>query len=154
MLMSTPRSPDRRDAAERELELLEQLTRWMDRRYVDPVLGFLVPGAGDVLGSVLGVLGVVVAFRLRVHPVVIARMLLNLALDSLLGMVPLLGDVADIFYRAHSKNLVLIQDRGPYEAEPSDWLIVAGAALLFLMAVSLPIVVGVTVVRWLWGFAG
>jgi hypothetical protein len=126
----------------------------MDRRYVDPIVGFLVPGAGDVLGSVMGVLGIVVAFRLRVHPIVIARMLLNLALDSLLGIVPLLGDVADIFYRAHSKNLALIQDRGPSEAQPSDWLMVGGAALLFLLAVSLPIVVGVALVRWLWGVAG
>lgn len=123
----------------------------MDRRYVDPILGFLVPGAGDVLGSVIGMLGVVVAFRLRVHPVVIARMLLNLAFDSLLGMIPFLGDVADIFYRAHSRNLVLLQDRVPSEAEPSDWLIVGGAALLFLIAVSLPIVVGVALLRWLWG---
>lgn len=123
----------------------------MDRRYVDPIVGFLVPGAGDVLGSVMGVFGLVVAFRLRVHPIVIARMLLNLALDSLLGMVPLLGDVADIFYRAHSKNLVLLQDRGSSEAEPSDWLIVGGAALLFVLAASLPIVVGVALVRWLWG---
>lgn len=123
----------------------------MDRRYVDPILGFLVPGAGDVLGSVIGMLGVVVAFRLRVHPVVIARMLLNLAFDSLLGMIPFLGDVADIFYRAHSRNLVLLQDRVPSEAEPSDWLIVGGAALLFLIAVSLPIVVGAALLRWLWG---
>ena len=78
-------------------------------------------------------------------------MLLNLALDSLLGIVPFFGDVADIFYRAHSRNLLLIQDRAPAETQPSDWLIVAGAALLFVIAVSLPIVVGAFVVRWLWG---
>jgi len=126
----------------------------MDRRYLDPILGFVVPGAGDVLGSLMGVLGVVIAVRLRVHPVVIARMLLNLAFDSLLGMIPLLGDVADVFYRAHSRNLLLLQDRVPSEAEPSDWVIVGGAALLFLIAVSLPIVVGVALARWLWGLAG
>lgn len=123
----------------------------MDRRYVDPILGFFAPIVGDVLGSALGVLGVVVGLRLRVHPVVIARMLLNLAFDSLLGMVPLLGDAADIFYRAHIRNLVLLEERVPSETKPSDWLIVGGAALLFLIAVSLPLVVGFGLGRWLWG---
>jgi len=144
----------REDAAERELRLLERLAFWLDRRYLDPILGFVLPGAGDVLGSVLGALGIVVAFRLRAHPVVIARMFLNLALDSLLGAIPLVGDLVDVFYHAHSRNLTLLRDRELSDPEPSDWLVVGGAAVLFLLAASLPIVVGVAVVRWLWALGG
>jgi hypothetical protein len=139
----------RRQAAERELELVERLADWMDRRYLDPILGVLLPGAGDVLTSLVGLVSIVVAFRLRVHPVVIARMFLNLAFDALLGAIPLLGDVADIFYRAHTRNLMLLQDRDIHGPQQSDWLVVGAAALAFLAAVSVPIVMGVALLRWL-----
>lgn len=140
-----PRDPSPTDPA--ELELLESLARWMDRRYLDPILGLLLPGVGDVLGSLVGMLSVGVAFRLRAHPVVIARMLLNLAIDVLIGAVPLLGDAADIFYRAHSRNLALLRSRHGRRARASDWLFVAAAALLFLIALSLPIALLVVAVR-------
>jgi hypothetical protein len=153
-LTSPTTNESREAAAELELELLERVAHWMDRRYLDPILGFLLPGAGDVLASLVGALGILVAFRLRAHPVVIARMFLNLALDSLLGAIPFVGDVIDIFYRAHTRNLILLRDRDLSDAEPSDWLVVGGAGLLFLMAMSLPILAGVAILRWLWTLAG
>src|SRR5690242_827804 len=63
---------------ERYLRLAERIAYWMDRRYIDPVLGFLLPGAGDAIGAGIGLLGVYAAFRMRAHPVVIARMLVHL----------------------------------------------------------------------------
>lgn len=139
--------PDSSPRSERELAALETLARWMDRRYVDPILGIVAPGAGDVVGALVGLLGVVVAFRLRAHPIVIARMLLNLAVDALLGVIPLLGDVFDFVYRAQTRNLALLRERGSRAAHASDWLIVAAAALVFLVALSLPVAVAVAVIR-------
>lgn len=134
-------------AAERELALLEQFALWLDRRYLDPIIGLLVPGAGDMLGSLLGLYSIFVAVRLRAHPVVIARMLLNLALDAVLGAVPLLGDVFDLYHRAHRRNLSLLRHRGHGEGQPADWLVVVAAAMAFLLALSLPILIGIVIVR-------
>src|SRR6187431_662271 len=81
-----PRGPD----DDRYLALAERIAYWMDRRYVDPILGFVLPGAGDAIGAGIGLLGIFAAFRMRAHPVVIARMLVHLAVDALLGSIPIL----------------------------------------------------------------
>ena len=146
--------PARSSAAQRDLQRLEHLAEWMDRRYLDPILGLLLPGAGDAMGAAIGLLGVVSAFRLGAHPVVIARMLLNLALDSVLGSIPLLGAVLDFFYKAHTRNLVLLKTRDVRKPRASDWLIVVAAGLAFLLALCLPLLVLLAAVTWLWSGLG
>ena len=128
-------SPDRNAS----LELAEWLAHWMDRRYIDPLLALLLPGVGDALGAVIGLLGVFAAFKQRAHPLVIARMLLNLAVDALLGAIPFAGPVFDLFYRANSRNLELLRSRDVREPRASDAVLVGGAALLFLAALLAPV---------------
>lgn len=131
-----PRSP----AQARELARARTVANVLDRAYLDPILGFVVPGLGDLLGSGMGMYIVVTALRLRVPPVVIARMLMNLATDAALGIVPLAGDVADVAFRAHRKNLALLVDRGEHRgSRPSDWLLVLGA-LALLVAILVAVV--------------
>jgi hypothetical protein len=127
-------------AAKDDLARVERIAYWMDRRYIDPVIGFLLPGAGDVIGALVGLFAVASAFRLRAHPIVIARMLLNLAVDSVLGAVPVLGALFDLLYRSHTRNLRLLSERDVREPRASDWAVVGGAALLFLLALCLPII--------------
>ena len=134
-------APDRNAS----LELAEWLAHWMDRRYIDPLLALLLPGAGDALGAAIGLLGVFAAFKLRAHPLVIARMLLNLAVDALLGAIPFVGPVIDLFYRANSRNLELLRTRDVREPRASDAVLVAGAALLFVIALLAPVLL----VAWL-----
>jgi len=141
-LAATRAAPPRAARPGREnpyLELAEWLARWMDRRYIDPVLGLLLPGVGDTIGAAIGLLGVFAAVKLRAHPLVIARMLLNLAVDALLGSIPLLGPVIDLFYRANSRNLELLRSRDVREPRASDALLVGGAALLLVVALLLPL---------------
>jgi hypothetical protein len=130
------------------LELAERLAHWMDRRYIDPLLGFILPGVGDAIGAGIGLLGIYAAFRLRAHPVVIARMLLNLAIDSIIGSIPLLGAILDIFYRAHTRNLNLLRSRDVSVPRPSDWLVLGAAALLFVLALVLPILIVILLVAY------
>lgn len=136
------------ERGERELELVENIAHWMDRRYLDPLLALVLPGVGDVLGAMIGLGSVVVAVRMRAHPALIARMLIHLAVDALLGSIPLLGPVVDIFYRANSRNVELLRQRDVWRASSSDWLIVGGAALVFLIALILPIVALVAFISW------
>jgi hypothetical protein len=106
------------------------------------------------MGAAIGLLGVASAFRLHAHPAVIARMLLNLALDSVLGSIPLLGAVLDFFYKAHSRNLTLLRTRDVREARASDWVIVAAAGLAFALALCLPLLVLLATLTWLWSKLG
>ena len=144
-----PDTPGRHDADNRYLALAEQLAYWMDRRYLDPILGVVLPGAGDVIGALIGLLGIFAAFKLRAHPVVIARMLLNLTVDSVLGAIPVAGMVVDFFYRANTRNLELLRARDVRTPRASDYLLVGGAALLFVAALVLPIVLVIWGATWL-----
>jgi hypothetical protein len=67
--------------------------------------------------------------------------LIHLAVDSALGAIPVLGAVVDIFYRAHTRNLNLLRARDVREPHLSDWFVVGAAALIFLIALALPIVI-------------
>ncbi len=132
-----------------ELERVRTLSRVLDNRFVDPLIGFVLPGVGDLAGSLLGLYTVVIAVRRKMSPVIIARMLMNLALDAALGIVPLLGDAADMMFKANLKNLALlearVENRG--KATARDWMAVAGAILAFVAVVGLAIYVIVSVVR-------
>src|SRR5947209_6233659 len=82
-----------RSGGESDIVAAETLARWLDDRFLDPLLGFLVPGVGDVIGSALGLYVVVVAWRRKLPLVTVSRMLLNLGIDALVGAVPIAGDL-------------------------------------------------------------
>ena len=122
-----------------ELERVKKLAKVLDHYLVDPIIGLVLPGAGDIIGAVLGVYTVGLAFRRKVSPVIIARMFLNLGLDALLGIVPFAGDLADVAYKANQKNVALLSERTTGKASAKDWLFVVGAALLFFGAIALSV---------------
>jgi len=130
-----------------ELVQIRKLTRVLDHYLVDPLLGLVLPGAGDLIGSLLGLYVVGIAVRRRTSPVIIARMLLNLALDAGLGVMPVVGDIADFVFKAHARNLALLERRETREATASDWLVVGGAALAFVAVIGLVIYALVALVR-------
>ena len=125
---------------DRELARLKMLARVLEHWLVDPLIGLVAPGIGDVLGSLLGLYVVVVAAR-RVSPVVIARMLMNLTFDMVLGIIPVVGDVADFAFKANERNVALLLDRSSSggRATARDWMIVAAAALLLVAVIGLVI---------------
>ncbi len=120
---------------------------------LDAILGFLFPGLGDAATGLASLSLVVLAFQMRVPKVVILRMVFNIALDTVLGAVPIAGDLFDLFWRSNRRNLALIQryDTNP-NRHPSvtDYLVVSFGILLVVAAVTLPIVVGFAVLHWLW----
>ena len=119
---------------------------------LDPILGALLPELGDALTAVLSLALLGVAFRQRVPKLVLARMLINIAIDALLGAVPVVGDIFDFAFKANEKNLALIErHRGDQATRASlgDWLVVSGVALAALVLALVPIVVGVMLVAYL-----
>lgn len=138
---------------------LRQLVWWMDSAFripgtevrvgLDPILGFLLPGLGDLLGSLPALLLVSLGMRQGVPTVVLFRMLLNIALDSLVGAVPILGDAFDGLFRANQKNLELLERYAgePRPARAWDYVVVGFAILVAAACILLPIAVMVALVK-------
>lgn len=101
-----------------EIDDLERLADLMDSRFripgtgirfgFDAVLG-LVPGIGDGLVTVPGVYILVRAHRMGAPFLLLARMALNLAIDLVVGTIPLVGDIFDIGFRANRRNVALLR---------------------------------------------
>ena len=75
----------------------------------DSVLG-LVPIVGDAAGALVGLAIVNEARRLGLPRHKIVKMVSNIGVDAACGSVPLLGDVFDLFFKSHRRNLVIILD--------------------------------------------
>ncbi len=109
------------DRAERlrRLRRLSGIARLMDtairipgtgiRFGADSVFG-LIPVIGDASGALVGLYIVNEARRLGVPPAKLAQMLGNIAADSILGSVPLAGDIFDLFFKSHRRNVQMILD--------------------------------------------
>jgi hypothetical protein len=136
-------------AQERRLELIRRLSRVLDSAVVvpgtgvkfglDPILG-LFPGLGDLV-SPLFTIGVVWQARdLGLPRVVQLRMIFNVAIDTLVGMVPLAGDLFDFVWRSNEKNLALLERYAQEEhpASPTDWAFVVGMIVLLLVIAVAP----------------
>lgn len=75
---------------------------------LDAILG-LVPGAGDLVAGAMGVYLIWEARNLGASRGTILRMLANVGIDTLVGSVPVAGNVFDFFFRSNTRNLKLIK---------------------------------------------
>ncbi len=135
---------------DRDLAAAETLARWLDDRFLDPLLGLVLPGVGDAIGSALGLYVVAVALRRRLPLPTVARMLLNLAVDALVGAVPVAGDLFDFAWKANRRNVALLRARAaaPHQTA-GDWLRVGAALALVAAALAAPVVVVGWTLHWL-----
>jgi hypothetical protein len=139
---------DRLSLRERDVERAVKLADWLDDRYLDPLVGMIWPGGGDVAMTMVGLYPIFVALRHRMPAIVVARMLRNLAVDLSIGVVPLLGDAFDFVWKAHRKNADLLLERHTFGPSPlRDWVAVGLSVFLLLVALSLPFVLLVFVLE-------
>jgi hypothetical protein len=131
---------------------LRQLARLLDaavripgtniRFGLDAVLG-LIPGAGDIAGGVLSAFIVVQAANLGAPRSVLARMVMNVAIDSIVGAVPILGDLFDIGWKSNTRNMDLLER---YVARPQVTRAASQGAVIAAIVAILLIVVGMIAV--------
>jgi len=113
---------------------------------LDALIG-LVPGVGDMAGAALSGYIVLAAARLGAPKPVLLRMLLNVAIDTGIGTVPLLGDLFDAGWRSNTRNTALLDRHleSPVEAKRASVGVIAGVvgllALLAIGAVALTVAV-------------
>ena len=75
----------------------------------DAMVG-LVPGIGDAITTALSAYIVYEAHRLGAPRHLIARMIANVAFDSVITAVPVAGNLADVFFRANRRNMRLLRE--------------------------------------------
>jgi len=108
---------DREARGRRELERLRAIARLFDQAFavpgtqwrfgIDALFG-LVPGLGDIIGALVAVYALHVARTLRAPGAIQLHMLGNIAVDAIVGTVPLAGDLFDFVFKAQTRNLALL----------------------------------------------
>jgi hypothetical protein len=97
---------------------IEAMERLLERLFVIPginrpvgldVLLDLIPGVGDIVGAALGGYIVWEAKNLGMSKWKMARMLGNVGIDFLLGLIPWVGAIPDFFFRSNTYNMRMIK---------------------------------------------
>jgi hypothetical protein len=75
---------------------------------IDAIIG-LIPGAGDILTTILSSYIIWEARNLGVSRVALVRMLTNLGIHAAVGSIPIVGDLFDAFFRVNQRNLRIVK---------------------------------------------
>ncbi len=115
---------------------------------VDAIVGFFLPGAGDLITGAGSISMLFLALKHRIPTVVLGRMIVNIFVDMLAGTIPVAGDLFDVFFRSNRRNLDLIE---AYKGDPSkkpstvDYVLVAVGLGLVALSVVLPFLIWGTI---------
>ena len=132
------------------LERLRQISNLLDnaiaipgteyRVGLDPILG-LLPGGGDTLTAFFSAYIVWEAAQMGLPRETLIRMVWNIVLDSLLGFIPVLGDIFDVAWKANVKNISLIES---HLASPVPSKKVNKLFLILLLAGLILFIIGIS----------
>ncbi len=118
----------------------------------DGILG-LIPGFGDTATSMVSFYILYRAAMLGCPPSVILRMGLNVLIDNLLDVIPILGNIFDFIWKSNLKNVQLMEE---YLAQPhatvrtSRWVIAGTVIFIFAVLIGC-LTLTFLLARWLWG---
>jgi hypothetical protein len=151
-------------ASETNISALRQLAWLLDtavrvpgtniRLGLDAVIGF-IPGAGDIAGGLLSTFIILQAAKLGAPQSVLARMVMNVAVDTIVGAVPILGDVFDVGWKSNMRNAELLEryvTRPQATRAASRWAVIGAVAAVALIVIGM-IAAVVAVVRGVAGLA-
>ena len=113
---------------------------------LDPLLG-LIPGIGDLTSPLFAALLLFHGVRMRIPRVVQLRMVINAAIDLLIGVIPVVGDLFDFGWKANVRNLALLERYAHpgSKATKADWIFVL-SIVGFLIALA---VIPLVLIAWL-----
>ena len=88
---------------------MRKISTVLDEYYVDAIIGFVLPGIGDIVTAVCTMPFIWYSLmKIRSVPLTLA-VIYNTLVDVMLGLIPFfVGDILDLFHRAYSKNMRLI----------------------------------------------
>jgi hypothetical protein len=138
---------------------VEAMARWLDYAFTLPggfrfgvagVIG-LIPGIGDVLDALLSLYIVIRAIQLGVPRVALARMLVNIGIESVAGSVPIFGDVFDIAFKANRRNYLLLRNHmlQPRRQRIEDWWFLLATVVILIASIAFPVILLIELVKHL-----
>jgi hypothetical protein len=76
---------------------------------LDPLLG-LFPVGGDVIATGMALYIIYIAYDLGLPKEVLVRMGVNTLIDTLIGAIPVVGDISDAFLKSNQWNLKILEE--------------------------------------------
>jgi hypothetical protein len=118
---------------------------------LDGIVG-LIPGIGDALGAVLSSYIISESARLGAPKSILIKMAFNVAIDALLGAIPLLGDFFDFTWKANLRNVNLLHAylEKPRKTVAVSRLFVITLIVLVVLFIAFIVLLGVLLLRWMW----
>jgi hypothetical protein len=115
---------------------------------LDPLIG-LIPGIGDTSSAIVSAFALIQAVRLGVPKILLMRMGLNILVNEIIGVVPVVGDAFSFWFKSNARNYDIIKNHrlGSSPPRASDWLFVLG----ILVIVFLVVCVGIAISFWILG---
>lgn len=106
---------------------------------LDGIVG-VIPGIGDVIGGIASCIIIIAAWMRGVSYVTLARMVVNVGIEVVVGSVPIVGDMFDIAWRANRRNYALLAGSldQPRKHTIQSWIFLTGLCLLLAVLVLLP----------------
>ena len=126
-----------------QLRHVEALARLMDNQFkipgtnirfgLDALIG-LIPGAGDL--TTFGISGFMLFIMAQngASGAVLAKMILNVLIDTLVGAIPLIGDIFDVGFKSNTKNIKLMKEHyleGRHKG--GAWKVVLPVMIIFIV---------------------
>jgi hypothetical protein len=129
-----------------EIKNLSVIAKLMDSQFrvpgtnvkfgLDALIG-LIPGAGDFATFLISGYMVSVMAKNGASGFVLARMVLNIVIDSLVGSIPIIGDIFDVAFKANQRNMALLQQHyveGRHKG--GAWKVIVPVLLLLLILIG------------------
>jgi hypothetical protein len=130
------------------LQSVEHLAKLMDSRFVipgtsirfgvDPIMS-LIPVLGDLITFLISCMLIHTMYQRGASRNVVIKMILNSTLDTIIGAIPLVGTVFDVFYRSNNRNVRLLKEHyyeGKHQGSGNGLLAVIIISALVLIAAA------------------
>jgi Domain of unknown function (DUF4112) len=116
---------------------------------LDGLVG-LIPGIGDMTGAAVSSFIILRAAQNGIARSAVIRMVINVAMDSVLGGLPLFGDIFDLAYKSNIRNLQIYREAVRGERRPiKDFAFILFVAAVLLLIVTIPLLGFIYLVKFL-----
>ena len=140
--------PKKGGARTPNLQAFERMAKLLDSKFeipgtgirfgLDPLLS-LMPVLGDLITLVISSMLIYTMHNHGASRKVVVKMMLNAGLDTIIGAIPLVGTVFDVFYRANDRNVKLLKEHyleGKHQGSGTGLLL-----MIFLIALIVTVAV-------------
>ena len=108
---------------------------------LDPIIG-LIPGGGDTAGLIFSSYIVLEAARMGASKSALSTMAFNILLETVVGTVPVVGDIFDVTWKSNIRNIELLEEHlnVPRPVAQNRWfaiLLIVGLALAVVACLAL-----------------